>query len=62
MDGEEEFKGRIIHSLEYKDHVGYEDKTVVTVGIGNSGMDIAVELSRICQKVRHINLLCAVVH
>ncbi|EFP10703.1 hypothetical protein CRE_03531 [Caenorhabditis remanei] len=49
--GQDEFKGRIIHSHSYKDHRGYEDKTVVVVGIGNSGGDVAVELSRIAKQV-----------
>lgn len=31
---------------------GYDDQTVVVIGIGNSGADIAVELSKICKKVR----------
>lgn len=30
---------------------GFEDKTVVTVGIGNSGVDVAVELSRVAKQV-----------
>ncbi|VDM73694.1 unnamed protein product [Strongylus vulgaris] len=30
---------------------GYEDKTVVVVGVGNSGGDLAVELSRIAKQV-----------
>uniref|UniRef100_A0A1I7XCZ8 Flavin-containing monooxygenase n=1 Tax=Heterorhabditis bacteriophora TaxID=37862 RepID=A0A1I7XCZ8_HETBA len=30
---------------------GFEDQTVVVVGIGNSGADIAVELSKISKKV-----------
>ncbi|VDM40357.1 unnamed protein product [Toxocara canis] len=49
--GQELFKGRIIHSHSYKDHQGYEDKVVVVVGIGNSGGDVAVELSRIAKEV-----------
>uniref|UniRef100_A0A8R1DWI1 Flavin-containing monooxygenase n=1 Tax=Caenorhabditis japonica TaxID=281687 RepID=A0A8R1DWI1_CAEJA len=49
--GQDEFKGRIIHSHSYKDHRGYEDKIVVVVGIGNSGGDVAVELSRIAKQV-----------
>ncbi|KAK2145834.1 hypothetical protein LSH36_654g01070 [Paralvinella palmiformis] len=32
-------------------HVGYEDKKVLVVGIGNSGGDVAVELSRIAKPV-----------
>uniref|UniRef100_A0A0N5CH67 Flavin-containing monooxygenase n=1 Tax=Strongyloides papillosus TaxID=174720 RepID=A0A0N5CH67_STREA len=49
--GQDKFQGKIIHSHSYKDHKGYEDKTVVVVGIGNSGGDIAVELSRIAKEV-----------
>lgn len=49
--GQDDFKGRIIHSHSYKDHRGYEDKVVVVVGIGNSGGDVAVELSRIAKQV-----------
>lgn len=45
------YKGEILHSHSYKDHRGFEDKRVVVVGVGNSGGDIAVELSRICQQV-----------
>lgn len=48
--GLDSFKGKVIHSHSYKDHVGYEDKRVVIVGIGNSGGDIAVELSRIASQ------------
>lgn len=49
-------QGKIIHSHSYKSHVGYEDKTVVVVGIGNSGVDVAVELSRIAKQVRSKSL------
>ncbi|KAH7717375.1 Protein FMO-1 [Aphelenchoides avenae] len=49
--GQEKFRGRIIHSHSYKDHKGYEDTTVAVVGIGNSAMDVAVELSRIAKQV-----------
>jgi len=51
FDGMEKFKGRLIHSHSYKDHDGYEDQRVVVIGIGNSGGDIAVELSRISSQV-----------
>ncbi|RCN39243.1 Flavin-binding monooxygenase-like protein [Ancylostoma caninum] len=49
--GQDRFKGRIIHSHSYRDHKGYEDKVVVVVGVGNSGGDLAVELSRIAKQV-----------
>ena len=50
--GQADFQGQIMHSHDYKDHKGFEDQTVVVIGIGNSGADIAVELSKICRKVR----------
>uniref|UniRef100_A0A665UTZ6 Flavin-containing monooxygenase n=1 Tax=Echeneis naucrates TaxID=173247 RepID=A0A665UTZ6_ECHNA len=40
------FSGRCFHSWEYKDADAYRGKRVVVVGIGNSGGDIAVEISR----------------
>jgi dimethylaniline monooxygenase (N-oxide forming) len=49
--GQEKFKGRIIHSKQYKDHRGFEGKNVVVVGVGNSGMDVCSELSRLANQV-----------
>ena len=51
FQGEEEFEGKIVHSHDYTDHRGYEGKRVIVVGIGNSGADVAVELSRISDQV-----------
>ncbi|XP_043076165.1 flavin-containing monooxygenase 5-like [Puntigrus tetrazona] len=48
--GIDTFPGTITHSWEYKDPDPYFGKRVVVVGIGNSGGDIAVELSRVCEK------------
>ncbi|XP_054158413.1 flavin-containing monooxygenase 5-like [Oppia nitens] len=46
------FKGQIIHSRNYrKPSAVYENRTVVVVGIGNSGGDIAVELSTVAKKL-----------
>jgi len=45
------FEGKQRHSHAYKDPSGLEDKTVVVVGIGNSGVDIAVEASRVAKQV-----------
>lgn len=48
--GYETFSGRCIHSWEYKDADACRGKRVVVVGIGNSGGDIAVEISRFADK------------
>ncbi|XP_069555231.1 dimethylaniline monooxygenase [N-oxide-forming] 2-like isoform X2 [Brachyistius frenatus] len=48
--GHETFSGRCFHSSEYKDADACRGKRVVVVGIGNSGGDIAVEISRSAEK------------
>jgi dimethylaniline monooxygenase (N-oxide forming) len=45
------FKGRVIHAKEYTDFAGFEDKHVFLVGIGNSSLDIAVELTKVARSV-----------
>ena len=45
-----EFNGRQMHSHDYVDSAGFEGKRVVVLGIGNSAMDIAVELSRVADR------------
>ncbi|KAL1022504.1 hypothetical protein UPYG_G00028570 [Umbra pygmaea] len=48
--GHEAFPGRCLHSWEYKDAEAFRGKRVMVVGIGNSGADIAVEISRNADK------------
>jgi len=50
--GNETFSGRCLHSQEYKNADAYRGKRAVVVGIGNSGGDIAVEISRSAEKVK----------
>ena len=40
-----------MHSRDYTDYHGFEGKNVFLIGIGNSALDIAVELSRVAKKV-----------
>lgn len=47
---EGEFDGEWIHSHHYKSAKAYEGKSVLVVGIGNSGVDIACEVSRVAEK------------
>lgn len=44
--GHDTFTGTCIHSRDYKDGTAFTGKRVVVVGIGNSGGDIASEISR----------------
>ncbi|XP_007444528.2 dimethylaniline monooxygenase [N-oxide-forming] 5-like, partial [Python bivittatus] len=45
------FKGRYLHSHDYKSPDEFTGKRVIVVGIGNSGVDLAVEISHTAQQV-----------
>uniref|UniRef100_A0A3Q2DQ20 Flavin-containing monooxygenase n=1 Tax=Cyprinodon variegatus TaxID=28743 RepID=A0A3Q2DQ20_CYPVA len=49
--GIETFEGKYLHSWDYKGPEDMYGKTVVVIGIGNSGGDIAVESSRVAEQV-----------
>jgi len=49
---ETRFKGRYLHSQEYRDPEAFRGKRVLVVGIGNTGGDLSVELSRVAAKVQ----------
>ncbi|KAJ3599792.1 hypothetical protein NHX12_033747 [Muraenolepis orangiensis] len=49
--GIEGFDGKYFHSWEYRSADGLQGKRVVVIGIGNSGGDIAVDISRVAEKV-----------
>ncbi|KAL1431299.1 hypothetical protein MTO96_014321 [Rhipicephalus appendiculatus] len=43
--------GRVVHAREYRKASMFEDRRVLVLGMGNSGGDIAVELSYVCPQV-----------
>ncbi|ETN73901.1 Flavin-binding monooxygenase-like protein [Necator americanus] len=47
----EKFKGRIMHARDFQDSKGFEGKNVFLLGIGNSALDIAVDLAKIAKSV-----------
>ncbi|XP_048353327.1 flavin-containing monooxygenase 5-like isoform X1 [Sphaerodactylus townsendi] len=49
--GIEKFKGRYLHSRDYKEPNEFTGKRVIVIGIGNSGVDIAVEISLMASQV-----------
>uniref|UniRef100_A0A671FLI6 Flavin-containing monooxygenase n=1 Tax=Rhinolophus ferrumequinum TaxID=59479 RepID=A0A671FLI6_RHIFE len=49
--GIEKFEGCYFHSREYKSPENFVGKTIIVVGIGNSAVDIAVELSHVAKQV-----------
>lgn len=51
LAGVEKFKGKIMHSREYKYPEEFRDKRIVVVGLGNSGVDISLDLSHTTKQV-----------
>ncbi|XP_041791022.1 flavin-containing monooxygenase 5-like [Chelmon rostratus] len=49
--GIDTFKGKYFHSRDYKTPEEWRNKKAVVIGIGNSGGDISVELSRVTKQV-----------
>ncbi|XP_015682354.1 dimethylaniline monooxygenase [N-oxide-forming] 5 [Protobothrops mucrosquamatus] len=49
--GIQTFKGHYLHSRDYKSPDAFTGKRVVVIGIGNSGVDLAVEISHTAQQV-----------
>ncbi|XP_068566529.1 flavin-containing monooxygenase 5-like [Cebidichthys violaceus] len=49
--GIDTFKGKFFHSRDYKTPEEWRNKKVVVIGIGNSGGDVAVELSRVTKQL-----------
>ncbi|EFB24450.1 hypothetical protein PANDA_002094, partial [Ailuropoda melanoleuca] len=49
--GIKRFKGQYIHSWEYKSPEKFRGKKIIVVSIGNSGADLAVELSHVASQV-----------
>ncbi|XP_060220576.1 flavin-containing monooxygenase 3 [Meriones unguiculatus] len=45
------FKGKCFHSRDYKEPGIWKGKRVLVIGLGNSGCDIAAELSHVAQQV-----------
>ena len=50
IDGESEFKGTIMHSVEYRNPSEFSGKRVLIVGAGNSGVDIASDAAQYSQQ------------
>jgi putative flavoprotein involved in K+ transport len=47
IDGSERFKGKMIHSSQYKNVEEYKNQRVVVIGGGNSAIQIAYELAQV---------------
>ncbi|XP_013135625.1 PREDICTED: senecionine N-oxygenase-like [Papilio polytes] len=53
FQGQDSFKGNIIHSHDYKDPETFRGRKVMVVGAGASGLDLATHLSNVTAKLVH---------
>jgi indole-3-pyruvate monooxygenase len=68
LPGLDSFKGEIVHSNHYKSGLKFQNKDVLVVGCGNSGMEIVYDLSIFYSKpcivvrspVRSLSLTCII--
>ena len=51
VPGRERFRGRVMHSIEYRRPAGFAGRRVLVVGVGNSGGEIGSELAHAGAKV-----------
>lgn len=51
LPGSDTFTGKLLHSSSYKGPEEFAGQDVVVAGVGSSGVDIAVELSRVARRV-----------
>uniref|UniRef100_A0A803MWS4 Flavin-containing monooxygenase n=1 Tax=Chenopodium quinoa TaxID=63459 RepID=A0A803MWS4_CHEQI len=45
IEGLSSFQGKVVHSTQYKSGKEYEDKSVLVIGAGNSGIEIGLDLA-----------------
>ena len=45
------FQGRVLHSHSYRKRADFADQTVLILGAGASGQDIALEIANVANKV-----------
>jgi cation diffusion facilitator CzcD-associated flavoprotein CzcO len=51
VEGRERYRGRVLHSIEYRRPNDYVGRRVLVVGVGNSGAEIGSELARVGAEV-----------
>lgn len=54
LPGMENFKGRVLHSSDYRDRQAFSGKNVVVIGNGLTGVEICADVSQSAKSVTHI--------
>lgn len=60
IPGAEKFKGGVIHSHVYRKAKPYENKKVLIIGGGPSGIDISHKVATVAKKVKSTDILVAI--
>lgn len=60
IDGASEFKGKVIHSHDFRDAERFRNEQVLVIGQGPSGTDIATKLENVAKKLTWSNLKCLI--
>lgn len=55
MKGAEQFQGEILHSHDYRKPDNYKDKSVLILGAGPSGVDIADDVASVSEKTVYLS-------
>ncbi|GBP65955.1 Senecionine N-oxygenase [Eumeta japonica] len=53
IPGQATFRGKIIHSHDYREPCEFKDKRVLVVGAGPSGMDIGLDVAEVSRRLIH---------
>nr|Q8MP06.1 RecName: Full=Senecionine N-oxygenase; Short=SNO; Flags: Precursor [Tyria jacobaeae]CAD12369.1 senecionine N-oxygenase [Tyria jacobaeae] len=53
IKGQEEYKGKTMHSHDYKEAESFRGQRVLVIGAGPSGLDVVMQLSNITSKLVH---------
>lgn len=55
LEGMDEFRGKIVHSHDYREPEEFKDKRVVCLGGAASGQDICLDIAPMAKKVRLVD-------
>ncbi len=50
LEGRESFRGEIVHSMDYTEPAPFAGRTVLVIGVGSSGVDLAEELAPVARR------------
>ena len=58
LPGAADFRGKVMHTHDYRAPYGFDGKTVAIIGMGNSAGDMAVDVAQHAKQVIVNNIVC----